>query len=147
MSKTTTYSFEDVYATFHHTSESVGNKTSKNKGIGLISIISDDERTKYEKSSDGSTIAFRNHCNSGYILIKIQQTSSLYNYLLRWYNYISMSEAKEWIGMTITVIAKGLRKITCSYVSPEKVPDETFEGEGGYVTWKLKALKIIRENY
>jgi len=136
-----TYSFEDVTASFSHSS--VGAASSTGAGIGTITTSMTTTRTVHEVASDGTVMITKVVGKNGVVAITIQQTSDLHKYLLKWYNYVDSADSSEWAGMNVTIKSNNLGDVTtCTGVSPEKLADRPYAAQGSMVTWNLMSAEI-----
>jgi hypothetical protein len=142
----TTYSFQDVVATF--SCPGVGVKSSDGAGLGSISIVMTQTKTVQEAAADGSIMVSKILGENGTIALQIQQTSQLHKWLLdNWYNYINQSSnTSDWAAMTIIIKSNALTdSTTCIGVSPQKLPDRPYQSQGQLITWNFLAAKITQE--
>ncbi len=138
-----TYGFEDVTVSFQH--NGVGAASSIGAGIGSISISMTTDRTTHNVAADGTIMVSKVAGKNGNMALEIQQNSELHKWLVKWNNYIEISNSSEWAGMTITIKSSNLGDSTiCTGVSPQKLPDRPYGAQGAMVTWQLMAAKITQ---
>lgn len=141
----TTYSFQDVIATF--SCPNCGIKSTDGAGIGSISIAMTQTKTVQEAAADGSIMTSKILGENGTIALQVQQTSQIHKWLVDWYNYINNSvTTSDWTAMTVTINSRALSDTTtCTGVAPQKLPDRAYQAQGQMVTWTLMAAKIVQE--
>lgn len=141
------YSFKDTSTSFSH--PNVGSKSTTGAGLGSIAISQATIKTVHEVSADGRVMISKVAGDNGTIVVTVQQTSDLHQWLLKsWYNYIngSSSSTDDWAAMVITINDNNSDlTITATGVSPEKVADIPYQAQGQMVTWNLMAAEITRE--
>ncbi|OOM73999.1 hypothetical protein CLPUN_42370 [Clostridium puniceum] len=137
----TTYSFEDVTASFSH--PSVGAASSTGAGVGTITTSMTQEKTVHDTASDGNVMISKIAGKNGSVAITLQQTSELHKFFMKWYNYVDNAPAAEWAKMNITIKSDNLGDSTvCTGVSPQKLADRPYQAQGQQITWNLMAAEI-----
>lgn len=136
-----TYSFEDVTCSLQH--PGVGAASTTGAGMGSISVAMANDKTEHDVAADGSVMITKKPGKNGTIAIDMQQTSALHKYLLKWYNYVEVSNSSEFAKMNITIKSKNLGDVTvCTGVTPQKLADRPYQAQGQHVTWNLMAAEI-----
>ena len=141
------YSFNDVSCSFSH--PNVGSKSTTGAGTGSIATSQATAKTIHEVAADGRVLISKVAGDNGTIVVSIQQTSEIHQWLLKnWYNYINGSNAStaDWAAMVVTINDKNSNLvITATGVSPEKVADIPYQAQGQMVSWNLMAAEITRD--
>lgn len=135
----TTYSFADVTMAISH--ESVGQKVVNGEGIGSIAIAFTNDRTTHDVSADGSVMVSKIRARNGTITLSIQQTSSVHEWLWKWFNAIETASASSWAKTTILINGLG-KNIFATGVSPQKQADQPFQQQGQQVSWTFMCADI-----
>ncbi|WP_021168767.1 hypothetical protein SOV_04770 [Sporomusa ovata DSM 2662] len=138
-----TYSFLDLTGVISH--PSLGSFTLTGKGVGEITISMANDKTSHEIGIDGAILATQVPGNNGTLILSIQQTSALNNWLLKWANYLQNEQTprNEWLMTTILIKSKSLKiEHKIAGVSPQKIPDSQYQAQGQRVTWVLMAADI-----
>ncbi len=136
-----TYSFLDVTGSIVH--PSVGAYTFTGAGIGEMSISMATDRTAHHVAADGAVMVSKLAGNNGIIAIQAQQTSSLHNWLLTWYNYLYLADTDEWAQTSALIRAPKMGKThVATGVSPQKIGDQPYQAQGQLVTWQLMCADI-----
>ena len=146
----TTYSFKDLTGAFVH--PLVGNYIlgGGNIGMGQLTIAMSTDRTVHDVASDGSVMVSYIPGDNGQIMIEVQQTSDLHNFLLGWFNACKtaadLGDISTWSAAVISIrnIVDGSFH-TLTGISPGKIPDKVYQAQGQKITWTLPAAKVISE--
>lgn len=140
----TTYDFLDVSVTISH--PSVGTFSMVGEGVGSISVSMTTDRTAHDPAADGSIMVSKIRARNGSVSISIQQTSYINRWLLKWYNYVEAANASVWADAKIIIRAPQMGELTtCKGVSPQKIPDNTYQAQGQNITWSLMAADIQKD--
>lgn len=141
MPDVSTYSFLDLTGNIAH--PSVGAYNFTGEGIGEMSISMATDRTVHDVAADGAVMVSKLAGNNGMITIQAQQTSSLHNWLLNWYNYLYLADTDEWIRTAVLIRAPKMGKShLATGVSPQKIGDMPYQAQGQRVTWALMCADI-----
>ena len=136
-----TYSFEDVTATLNFAGVIPIEVTGK--GVGSIDISMATEKTAHDVAADGAVMISKIKGNNGSIAMNIQQSSPTHKLLLLWYNYLLNSSSSTWANNSITVRNNVNGESTIAIgVSPQKLPDKSYQAQGQRVTWNFMAADI-----
>lgn len=137
----TTYSFLDLSGSIAHPVK--GTFVFTGEGIGELIVSMSTEKTAHDVAADGAVMVSKIPGNNGTLSIQCQQTSDLHKWLLEWYNYLMQADVSEWALTT-----SHLRNINDGTshniigITPQKVPDKTYQAQGQKVTWVLMAADI-----
>jgi hypothetical protein len=136
-----TYSFLDVTGSITH--PSLGAYTFTGEGIGEMSISMATDRTAHDLAADGAVMISKLAGSNGTITIQAQQTSSLHNWLLKWYNYLYAADTDEWAQSNVLIRAPKMgRSHVATGVSPQKIGDTPYQAQGQRVTWTLMCADL-----
>lgn len=136
-----TYSFEDVTATLNFSGVIPIEVTGA--GVGSIDINMASEKTAHDIGADGTVMISKIKGNNGSVAISLQQTSPTHKLLLLWYNYLLSAPSNVWASNSIT-IRNNINgdTIIATGVSPQKLPDRSYQAQGQRVTWNFMAADI-----
>lgn len=138
-----TYSFLDLTGTINH--PGVGAYNLIGEGIGELTIATSGDRTIHEIGLDGATIATQVPGSNGTLTLSIQQTSPLHKWLLRWATHITNKNTSrdQFLMATALIRSKSLQtEHKISGISPQKVPNISYQAQGQRVSWVLMAADI-----
>lgn len=138
-----TWSFQDISCVINH--PDIGQLETNGQGVGSISTSNTNVNTIHDLGADGTVMVSKVKANNGMVSITVQQTSTIHNWLLQWYNYIRTAPAKYWAEATITIrnTNQFVSETTqCTGVSPEKRADRGYQAQGQMVTWNLMCADI-----
>ena len=138
-----TYAFEDVSCVLRH--PSVGSFAVNGAGVGSITFAMTNDVTEHETAADGTVMVSKIKSGNGTIVIEVQQTSPLHQWLTKFYNYVTVASSTEWAQMGILASSPAMQVThDCSGVSPQKRGDKPYQAQGQMVSWTLMAA-IMRE--
>lgn len=144
MPSITTYSFADV--SFAQSHPKVGKYSVTGEGIGNINVSMTNDRTAHDVAADGSVMVSKIRARNGVITLLVQQTSSLNQWLLKWYNYLEAAPVDTYADTVIVIRAPHMGDlITAKGVTPQKLPDKPYQAQGQNVTWTLLAADIQQD--
>jgi hypothetical protein len=137
----TTYSFLDLSGVVAH--PGVGAFTFTGEGVGSVSVAMAAEKTAHDLAADGSVMVSKIPGNNGSISISCQQTSNIHKWLLAWYNYLMLADTDKWAQTSALLrnTADGTSHLITG-ISPQKVPDKSYQAQGQQVQWVLMAADI-----
>jgi hypothetical protein len=142
----TTYSFKDTTGAFFH--PLAGAFTFGGEiGSGQFVTHMATEKTVHDVASDGTVQISAIAGDNGTIAIEVQQTSSLHQFLLTWFNIVknalNNSDITNWAGATLLLrnTTDGTSHI-CTGISPQNIPDKTYTKQAGNLTWTLMCADI-----
>lgn len=136
------YSFDDVSVVISH--PAVGQCIAQGKGLGDISVNYANDATGHLLSNDGSVTVSKIAANNGTVTINTTQAGTVHQFLMKLSNYCKVADASEWARTTIVIRGCGVQT-SCTGVSPQKIPDETYGQQAQNVPWALMAADITRE--
>jgi hypothetical protein len=141
---TTVYSFLDYNIVISH--PAVGQAVLSGEGVGEMTVSMATERTAHDVAADGAVMVSKIGGRNGTVTLSLQQTSYAHQWLKNWYKYLEGAPASAWAETTIiarSILAQDT--ITASYVSPQKIPDRSFQAAGQKVSWPLMAADIQQD--
>ena len=137
----TTYSFSDISFSISH--PSVGKFSASGEGLGSITVAMANDRSAHDTAADGTVMVSKIRSKNGTITIAAQQTSSLHKWLTKWSNYLDAADTSVWAETTIIVRAPKMGDlITAKGVSPQKMPDKSYQAQGQNVSWAMMSADI-----
>ena len=137
MAKYTVYSLADVKTVIYH--PKVGQCSLSQKGLGKIGISYSGDLSSHTATADGFVVVNRLRANHGMVTLEVPQNSSADEFLRKWIRYLRNVEATARFGETTLDIvdSAGKFKIHCDGVTPQKVPDRTYDRASSSLTWTL----------
>ena len=141
MPKTTVYSLADVRTVMYH--QDVGQCVLSNQGVGKISITHSGDLSSHTATADGYVVVNRLRSNNGTITLEVPQNSTADEYLRRWARYLKNAQSWQFALTALNIVdAAGQFTIYCEGVTPQKIPDRTYDQVSGNVSWTLLAASI-----
>jgi len=140
MGMNTTYSFLDLSGSI---ASPVGPFVFTGEGVGEVVVTMAVEKTVHDVAADGSVMVSKVAGNNGTITIHTQQTSPLHKWLLSWFNAILAGTTDMWASSAVFLrnTIDGSSHVATG-ISPQKIPDKTYQAQGQRVTWVLMAADI-----
>ena len=139
--KTTVYSLADVRAVMYH--QDVGQCVLSSQGLGKISISHAGDLSSHTATADGCVVVNRLRSSHGIITLEVPQNSSADEFLRKWARYLRNAETWRFALTALTIVdAAGSLTLTCEGVTPQKIPDRTYDHTVGLVSWTLLAARI-----
>ena len=136
-----TYSFQEVEATFSH--PSLGVISTNGLGMGSVSVNMATDRATATTAADGTVVINKIKDRHGNVSIDIQQTSDVHKDFKRWWNYLESADASEFAKIKVVVTSKSTKEQDiCTGVAMVKQPDNTKEAEVGNANWNFLAADI-----
>lgn len=150
------YSFKSIVAeiaTLNGKKFAINSGVNTSVGIGSIAISMANDITIHDIGVDGGIIIWPVAVYNGTVVITVQQTSALHDFLLSWYSDITMMlksnnalGAQYWAGNSMVIhdltgtVTSNIHIITG--ISPQRIPDRTYTTQGTNVIWNLMAGNI-----
>ena len=136
MPKTTVYSFADVRVVMYH--QDVGQCVLSSQGLGKISITHAGDLSSHTATADGYVVVNRLRSNHGMVSLEVPQNSTADEYLRRWARYLKNTQTYLFAITALNIVDVGGNfTIYCENVTPQKIPDRTYDQTSGMVTWTL----------
>ena len=98
-------------------------------------------------SADGTVIVNKLKADNGIITLEVPQNSIADNFLRKWCKYLRNTSRPEYFmlsTLTITDQAGGFT-LLCTGVTPQKIPDRTFDRSSTNLTYTLLAASITEQ--
>lgn len=130
-----TYSFLDciLNLTFPN-----GTMAITGKGVGQMVVSMAQERSVMEAAADGNIMISKIAGNHGQVSISVQQTSDAYKFLLAAYNQCIIEPPSLWAqAVGILRCLSDSTSHTFTGMCFQKLPDKTYDKQGGMVTFVL----------
>ena len=141
LSKTTVYSLADVRTVIYH--QDVGQCVLSAQGLGKISITLAGDISSHTATADGYVVVNKLRNNHGIITLEVPQNSSADEFLRRWARYLKSSQSYLFALTALNIVDQmGRFTIYCEGVTPQKIPDRTYDVTSGNVSWTLLAANI-----
>ena len=142
MAKFTVYSFTDVRVVIYH--PNVGQSVLSNQGLGRGSIARSGDLSSHTATADGYVVVNRLRSENGTVTLEVPQNSSADEYLRKWARYLKNVGATAKFGKTTLNIVDQAGKFTisCEGVTPQKIPDRTYDQTSSNLSWTLLAASI-----
>jgi hypothetical protein len=136
----TTYSFLDLAGAI---ASPIGGYTFTGEGVGEVIVSMTTEKTVHDTAADGSVMVSKIAGDNGMITINCQQTSLVHKFLLGLYNALMVGPASIWASTSILLrnTSDGTSHVVTG-VSPQKVPDKSYQAQGQRISWVLMAANI-----
>ena len=142
MPKYTVYSFADVRVVMYH--PNVGQSVLSEKGLGKIGISRSGDLSSHTATADGYVIVNRLRSSNGQVTLEVPQNSSADEYLRKWSRYLkNTGNSAKFAQTTLTLTDQaGGFTISCEGVTPQKIPDRTYDTASTNLTWTLLAADV-----
>lgn len=139
-----TYSFENTKVTISH--PQYGSYSAYGTGIGSLSISMTNDITNHQVSADGAVVVSKVIAKNGTVTFDILQSSGFNTWLKNFTNYLEASVPARFAEATM-VISNDSTGVTytCSGVSHQKKPDETYQSTSQNKSWVLMAANIEQQ--
>ena len=139
------YSLADTRAVLYHPYVGTANLHLCGRGKMIISYSGD--LSNHVTSADGTVIVNKLKADNGIITLEVPQNSIADNFLRKWCKYLKNTGRPEYFmlsTLTITDQAAGFT-LVCSGVTPQKIPDRTFDRSATNLTYTLLAASITEQ--
>ncbi len=136
------YSLADTHTVLSH--PQVGKGNLHRDGVGKIVVSRSGDLSSHTATADGYVVVNRLKSENGSIVLEVPQNSAADEFLRRWAGYLQSVEAtEEFAASTLTIrdTAGGLT-ITATGVTPQKIPDRTWDRTATNLTYTLLAASI-----
>ena len=142
MAKYTVYSLADVKVVMYH--PNVGQAVLSEKGLGKIGISRSGDLSSHTATADGYVIVNRIRSSNGQVTLEVPQNSSADEYLRKWSRYLKNTGNSEKFAQTTLTLTDqvGGFTISCEGVTPQKIPDRTYDTASSNLTWTLLCAEI-----
>ncbi len=142
MAKYSVYSLADVRVVMYH--PEVGQCVLSSQGLGRIGISYAGDLSSHTATADGYVVVNRLRTNNGTITLEVPQNSSADEFLRKWAKYLKNSAQSYQFACTALNIVDnaGWFTIYCEGVTPQKIPDRTYDQASSNLTWTLLAASV-----
>ena len=141
MPKTTVYSFSDVRVVLYH--PNVGQSVLSSQGLGKIAIAASGDLSSHTATADGYVVVNRLKSSHGMVTLEVPQNSSADEFLRKWARYLKNTESYLFALTALNIVdTAGNFTIYCEGVTPQKIPDRTYDAACGMVSWVLLAATV-----
>ena len=142
MPKYSVSSFADVRAVIYH--PSVGQCVLSEKGLGKIGISRSGDLSSHTATADGYVVVNRLRSSHGQVTLEVPQNSTADEYLRKWSRYLkNTGSSDKFARTTLNIVDQaGGFTISCEGVTPQKIPDRTYDQASSSLTWTLLVADI-----
>ena len=139
------YSLPDVKSVLYH--PDVGTANLHLCGAGKIVISASGDLSSHTATADGYVVINRLRAENGTITLEVPQNSIGDDFLRKWVRYLrTVQDSSRFALSTLTVTDQaGGFTILCTGVTPQKVPDRTYDRSATSVTYTLLAASITEK--
>ena len=142
MAKTTVYSLADVRTVMYH--QDVGQCGLSSQGVGKISVTYAGDLSSHTATADGFVVVNRLRNSHGIVTIEVPQNSSADEYLRRWSRYLRNTQSYLFALTALNIVDQmGGFTIYCEGVTPQKIPDRSYDRSSTNLTYTLLAASIV----
>ena len=137
------YSLPDCKTVLSH--PDVGTANLHQCGTGRIVVSSAGDLSSHTNTADGYVVVNRLKSSHGMITIEVPQNSSADEFLRKWSRFLKNTESYLFALTALNIVdSMGRFTIYCEGVTPQKIPDRTYDATSGMVSWVLLAA-VIKE--
>ncbi len=142
MAKYSVYSLADLKVVMYH--KDVGRIVLSSQGLGKIGISYSGDMSSHTATADGFVVINRLRTYNGQLTLEVPQNSSADEYLRKWARYLkNVKKTNQFAKTTLNIVDQaGNFTIYCEGVTPQKIPDRTYDQASSNLTWVLLAASI-----
>ena len=139
------YSLADTRAVLYHPYVGTANLHLCGRGKMVVSYSGD--VSAHTMTADGTVIINRMKAENGIVTLEVPQNSIADVFLRKWCKYLRNTSRPEFFHLTTLTITDqaGEFTILCTGVTPQKVPDRTFDRSSTNLTYTLLCAKITEQ--
>ena len=139
------YSLSEVRAVLYH--ENVGTCNLHQCGRGRMVVSYSGDLSSHTTTADGYVVVNRMKAENGIITLEIPQNSVGDDFLRKWARYLrNLNDSSRFAKSTLTISDQGGGfTLVCEGVTPQKVPDRTFDRTSTNLTWTFLAASITEQ--
>ena len=139
------YSLADTKAVLCHPYVGTANLHLCGRGRMVISFSGD--MSAHTMTADGTVIINRLKAENGIITLEVPQNSIADEFLRKWCKYLRNTARPDFFHLTTLTITDqaGGFTLVCSGVTPQKIPDRTFDRSSTNLTYTLLAASITEQ--
>ena len=135
------YSLADTRVILSH--PSVGQCVLSDTGAGKFTIAYSGDISSHTATAAGYVVINKLSSHHGSLSLEVSQNSEADHFLRRWASWMDSSSSSSYSDTTLTVRDEAAGKtITLSGVTPQRIPDLTYDQSSGSQTWVLLAAVI-----
>ena len=139
------YSLTDTKAVLTHPYVGTANLHLCGRGRMVVSFSGD--MSAHTMTADGTVIINRLKAENGIITLEVPQNSIADEFLRKWCKYLRNTSRPDFFHLTTLTITDqaGGFTLLCSGVTPQKIPDRTFDRSSTNLTYTLLAASITEQ--
>ena len=139
------YSLTDTKAVLTHPYVGTANLHLCGRGRMVVSFSGD--MSAHTMTADGTVIINRLKAENGIITLEVPQNSIADEFLRKWCKYLRNTARPDFFHLTTLTITDqaGGFTLLCSVVTPQKIPDRTFDRSSTNLTYTLLAASITEQ--
>ncbi len=139
------YSLTDTKAVLTHPYVGTANLHLCGRGRMVVSFSGD--MSAHTMTADGTVIINRLKAENGIITLEVPQNSIADEFLRKWCKYLRNTARPDFFHLTTLTITDqaGGFTLVCSGVTPQKIPDRTFDRSSTNLTYTLLAASITEQ--
>ena len=139
------YSLTDTKAVLTHPYVGTANLHLCGRGRMVVSYAGD--MSAHTMTADGTVIINRLKAENGIITLEVPQNSIADEFLRKWCKYLRNTSRPDFFHLTTLTITDqaGGFTLLCSGVTPQKIPDRTFDRSSTNLTYTLLAASITEQ--
>ena len=139
------YSLAETKVVLRH--PDVGTANLHQCGTGKIVISASGDLSSHTATADGYVVINKLKSENGLITLEVPQNSEGDRFLRKWVRYLrGCKDLKRYPKSTLTVTdGGGGFTLLCTGVTPQKVPDRTWDRSGTNITYTLLAASITEK--
>lgn len=135
------YSLADTRVIISH--PSVGQCVLSDTGAGKFTIAYAEDISSHTATAAGYVVINKMSAHHGSLSLEVSQNSEADNFLRRWASWLDRTASAAYGETTLTIRDEAAGKtITLSGVTPQRVPDLTYDQMTSPLTWTLLAAVI-----
>ncbi len=139
------YSLADTKTVLYHPNVGQANLHSCGRGKMVISFSGD--ISSHTATADGFVVINRMRAENGLITLEVPQNSIADTFLRRWAKYLRTTQDPSRFALstlTVTDLAGGFTLLLTG-VTPQKIPDRTYDRSSTNLTYTLLAASIVEQ--
>ena len=139
------YALSETKAVLYH--KNCGSCNLLKNGAGKIVISASGDLSSHTTTAEGYVVINKLKSENGMITFEVPQNSPADVYLRKWIKYVRTSKkVANYAKATLTITdSAGGFTILCSGVTPQKVPDRTYDRSSTNLTYTLLAASITEK--
>ena len=138
------YSLADTKVVLSH--PKVGTANLHLCGTGKVVITASGDLSSHTTTADGYVVVNKLKSVNGMVTVEVPQNSIGDTFLRKWIRYLRNCAASQYLNTTLTITdAAGGFTILCTQVTPQKVPDRSYDRSSTNVTYTFLAAEITEK--